>query len=1131
MTGTEAASGGGLNTRQREAVEYSGGPLIVLAGPGTGKTRVIIHRIARMIGDGAEPESIVAVTYTVKAAKQLRERLTELVGGLAADRVNAHTFHGFGYRLVRRFSDYLGLPPTVKLIDSAQTRRLLRSLIREHDLFPELVSQGRDSVLDSCMSVMGHLANHAIFPDKAEEFCRRWAMRLERNSEGLDESEHAAARVEHGRFAQMARLCGLYREACAKRGWLTFDDLILLPIQLLREREAAAVVCRDEYRHWVVDEFQDVNQAQIELLGALCPPGRREGPNLCIVGDDDQSIYEFRGADDQAFARFERLWPRAHTVTLTENYRSQRPVIGVANAIIGRAEHRFAPEKIVERPRETCGEPAAPGAGVECVELDGDYQSGALIAAMILADRAEDETRGSAARGWRDFAVIARSHRDLDRIGSALLMEGVPVRLARGPSALDDRGIRDLLHWIELLAESPTSPTAAFATQWILARPPFSVAPAMLSEWAQAYRAASSRARIAQEEPVAFLGWLQRHHGDDAECGGGVRRLHALEAELRRIATQGTAEEAIFEIIRRTDLAHAELLPGRERGRRVAHLAEVLRFVRDRMDVLDPPADLRAFWGYYQDLSEEERAFRSGNEDPVDGDAEDAEEDRADAVMLLTAHSAKGLEFDTVFVPRCRPGHGYPNTRGGDEDVLPEGLIDRGEDTRGVKERRAAEERRLFYVAATRAERRLVVLADKRKNRSGSVDFFNELTLDDPCRGIVSCVDAAGVLARASELGVRLATHTQLSDIAADLAGEGDLRERVLLQARQEARLHAANALDQIDTAAVTPELLAQVHERLNAAADRLSVAAFVSEFGHAPQWALGRGGPLSAYASRLVEMIARGRDEGDLISTLFKPLKAPLKLSYSWIYEYERCPRCFYLRRVLGFPEPQGVPQVVGTAAHHALAAFYQRVRVAEADGGRRPGLAELLALGRDEFMRSIPARAEADPEQLKQLEAQLRLAFERLISERDEVEQIEHAIRFPYWRGGQEHTFDAKIDRLDRLPSGGHRIVDYKTGKPSAALREPERDDLQLGIYSMALRHHQNGLQPDESDAPPVGLAEYWVLATGERGCIALADMDYVKLKARIDRVIDGLLAGNFERGEPGRGCWGLCEVVVGS
>jgi DNA helicase II / ATP-dependent DNA helicase PcrA len=1127
MTGTDASTAPGLNTSQQEAVAYTGGPLIVLAGPGTGKTRVIIHRIARLIDDGAPPESIVAVTYTVKAARQLRERLADLVGGPAADRVNAHTFHGFGYRLIRRFSDYLGLPATVRIIDSAQTRRLLRSLIREHDLFPELIPLGRDSILDSAIAAIGVLANHAISPDRAADFCRQWAGRLATNADGLDAEKLAADRIAHARFEQMARLCRLFRSACASRGWLTFDDLILLPIRVLREREAAAVICRDEYRHWVVDEFQDVNQAQIELLALLCPPGRRAGSDLCIVGDDDQSIYEFRGADDQAFSRFARTWPGSTTITLTQNYRSQQPIIDTANAIMAAADRRFAPDKIVERPAAFADEAALPGAGVECITLEGDFQAGEVVAASILADRAGAEATTRAPRPWRDFAVIARSHNDLERIAAALSLEAIPVRLARGPSALDDRGIKDLLRWVELLASPPGSATAAYASQWILTRPPFQAGPAAVNEWAQAHRALCSRRRVESGDEPPFLGWLLAQHGDDPLHGSAVCRLHALEADLRAAAAQSTAAEAIFHIIRRADIAHAELLPGRERARRVGHLAQVMRFVHDRLDALDPPADLRAFWSYYQDLSEEEQAFRAAGEDRIDGESDDSDEERADAVTLLTAHSAKGLEFDTVFVPRCRPG-GYPGTRSDSASEVPEGLIDRGDDRRSVTERRAAEERRLFYVAATRAQRRLIVLAASRKSRTKNTDFFNELTLDEPCCSIVTSQSACEVLQRAAAVGVRLSTHSPLTDAAP--AGPGapyEARARLLDQARQEARLSAAGALDQIDTAAVTPERLEEVHQQLKDAAEHLAVAAFIAEFGDPPAWAQSEGA-LGAYAQRLAALARVPGDHTDLAAALFKPVKPPLTLSFSWIYDFERCPRCFYLRRILRFPEPEAPPQLLGSAAHQALAAFYRRTRAAEADGGGRPTLQDLLSLGRAEFLRLLPVRAEADPEQLCQLESQLRLTHERLISETDDVQEVEHTLRFPYPCAGYDHEFEAKVDRLDRLPSG-HRIVDYKTGKPSQRLLQPADDDLQLGIYAMALRHHQNGVA-SSLNFPAIGSAEYWILSTGQRGSLNLADVRYDKLQSRIDEVITKLLTGPFERGKPGEGCWGLCEAVVG-
>jgi DNA helicase-2/ATP-dependent DNA helicase PcrA len=1130
MPGTEAQPE--LNRAQQEAVDHTGTPLIVLAGPGTGKTRVIVYRIARMIRDGVAPESIVAVTYTVKAAAQLRERLAGLVGGPAADRVNAHTFHGFGYRLIRRFPDYLGLPSTLRLIDSAQIRRLLRSLIREHDLFREHLALGRDSVIEQVLSAMDGLANHAVFPDAASRFCTDWARRLEHNLDKLDADALLAQRERHRTFEQASRLCALFREECRKRGWVTFDDLILLPIRLLRERPAAAAICRDDYRHWVVDEFQDVNLAQIELLRELCPPRQRGGPDLCVVGDDDQSIYEFRGADDQAFARFKGVWPGVRTIPLTENYRSEQDVIAAANAIMARAEHRFAPDKVVVRPESRRPALPAPGAGVECITLEGDYQSGEVIAAMILADRASAEPSGLPPRPWKSYAVIARAHTDLERIGSALLMEGIPVRLARGPSALNDRGVRDLINWIDLLANPGSSAAAAFAAQWILSRPPLNVPAQQLAELAHDYRAASSRARLEQREPPAFLDWMLERRGDDEHLGLAVRRLHALEADLRRVAVQGTAEEAVFEIIRRTDLAHAELLPGRERARRVAHLAEVLRFVRDRLDVLDPPANLRAFWSYYQDLSDEDRAFRGNAEDRIDGNGVDEDGPEIDAVALLTAHSSKGLEFDTVFVPRCRSPHGYPSTRVDDDAELPEGLVDRGGDERSLRERRIAEERRLFYVACTRAERRLICLAASRKNRTDSTDFFNELALDEPCRGFVGRLAADEVLENAAALGVKPTPRSVLDDTAVGITTDGDLRTRLIESARREARLAAAAALDQVDSPAATRDALTAAHGRLADAADRLAVASYTAEHAEAPAWAIERGGALATYAGRLAEVMQSQRGGADALAAIFRPLPPPLRLSYSAVLEYEMCPRCYYLRRVLRFPEPERAPQIIGTVAHAALSEFYKRLRAAEADGLFRPGLDELLAIGRSEFLRLLPVRAEADPEQLAQLEAQLRLTHERLVRPDDEVEQLEQTIHFGYTRGEHRHLFDAKIDRIDRLPSGGHRIVDYKTGKPRKSLTQPDKDDLQFGVYAIALRHHQNGLEgePDPLE-PPLGVAEYWLLATGERGAINLADLDYEKLKERIDSAIDGMLSGYFPRGKPGRGCWGLCEMMLGA
>lgn len=1125
---TEGAPAADLNQPQREAIDHDRGPLIVLAGPGTGKTRVITGRVARLIEGGAAPESIVAMTFTVKAARELRERLRGLVGGSAADRVNAHTFHGFGRRLIGRFGDYLGLSGEPRLIDSAEMRRLARGLVRERDLFPDLVASGRDGAISGALATIGSLANNAVLPERAVAFARQWAERAGRNEDGLEQQALAAEQERQRRFAGVAELYRLFTTACAEKGWATFDDFILWPIRLLREREAAASIVRDDYRHVVVDEFQDVNRAQIELLRLLCPARGGEapdGPDLCVVGDDDQSIYEFRGADDRAFAHFDQIWPGARVVSLSQNYRSERPIIDAANAIMARAETRFAPDKVVEAPEERRQASPAEGAGVECLTLHEDGDAGDVIAAMILTDR-----KAFPGRAWADFAVIARTHGDLDRIGSALRMEGIPVRLARGPSALLDLGVQDVLRWIELLASAPADDAATYAAHWLLTRPPHSVAPEVMAEWAQAYKAERSRHRLGGDNGVeaGFSKWLLARHSDDARGSAAIHRFCALESELRREACHKTADAAIFEIIRRTDVAHAELLEGRERAKRVGHLSQMIRFASSRLEALDPPADLASFWSYYHDLSEDESAFRERGEDRIDNDAELTEEG-AEAVSLLTAHSAKGLEFDTVFVPRVRPGHGYPKTSGGDNEELPPGLLDRTGDDRSVKERQVAEERRIFYVACTRAERRLVVLAKKKKSRGKSTDFFEELTLDPPCAGFVTRRDGADVLGEAARLGVKLCSRSAVDEAGADLGVAN--REELIRRARQGARLAAAQGLDSIDRPDAKPHELDEAAACLREASERVALAAHLGEHGMLPEWIERTSAPVRAYAVRLAETFAAGRGDRPFAAELFRPIPAPLSLSFSWVKEYHDCPRCFYLKRVIGVPEPQGKEQLVGTAVHGALAAFYAAQRAAEAEGRARPTLDDLLRFGREEFLAGLPARSVADEEELRQVLAQLRLTHEKLYNPRDEVEQVEFVIRFPYQHGGVAHTCMAKIDRLDRMPAParGHRIVDYKTGQPWKKLTEPKGDDLQLGVYAMGLRWHQDGGNGgEEADLlkAAVGAAEYWLLSTGERGRIDLGEIEYEAIKERIDEAVDGMLAGSYPVGDH---CWSLCKMFA--
>ncbi len=220
-----------LTVAQTSAVEHDAGPLIVLAGPGTGKTRTIVHRIAHQIQTrGIEPERIVALTFTVKAANQLRERLAELIGATQAQRINAHTIHGFGHKIVRRFSDLLGLPGQLEQIDAAQSRRLLKRIVLDHGLFADSRGEGLGALADELEGIFDNLGNMALLPKACAQFSDQWARRLETASRATPIPEDQQAQeARQKRFADTALAYGLYIQECHQRGWITFNDLITLP--------------------------------------------------------------------------------------------------------------------------------------------------------------------------------------------------------------------------------------------------------------------------------------------------------------------------------------------------------------------------------------------------------------------------------------------------------------------------------------------------------------------------------------------------------------------------------------------------------------------------------------------------------------------------------------------------------------------------------------------------------------------------------------------------------------------------------------------------------------------------------------------------------------------------------------
>ncbi len=640
-----------LNPEQREAVEHFEGPCLVLAGAGSGKTRVLTTRVCQLIGDhGVPPGRIMAVTFTNKAAGEMRERVTAMLGEEPRG-IWMGTFHALGARLLRRHAPELGWTRAFAIRDAEQSLREVKRAQIAAGVNPR---RWQPKAIRNCIS---DAKNRLVGP--------------------------AAFAEEHGEAAdfmmrQAALVYPVYQESLRDQDALDFDDLLMLPVRLLEGSERLRTRYRRVFAFLLVDEYQDTNRAQFQFLELLA----REHRNLMVVGDDDQSIYGWRGADIRNILDFERCFPGARVVRLEQNYRSTRAILDAANAVI--SENVYRKEKTLRTDRAG-GEPLT------------SLESGSeMDEARWIVEEIERRMLSEPELDHRDFAVLYRTNAQARAMEDRFWRRGVRYQIVGGVRFYERREIQDVLAYLRLIA----NPRDLDAFERVVNYPRRGVGTVSLKRLLS----------FALAEGIGPLEAAERGT-DIANLSPTARRgLSALAALIRRhsvlAATHSAGEvvDALIDHLKLVELLRAEGPEGDDRAENVKELVSAARqFEAESLPDLedserDAFTDLGLFLQHIALVADIDR------HDPG-----------ADAVTLMTLHSSKGLEFPVVFISGMEEGL-FPLGRAYDDDELLE------------------EERRLFYVGITRARRKVYLTHARSRRRAGEMSWAKPSSFLDVLR-------------------------------------------------------------------------------------------------------------------------------------------------------------------------------------------------------------------------------------------------------------------------------------------------------------------------------------------------------------------------------------------------------------
>ena len=649
MESNESPILAGLNPAQRDAVIHYDVPSLIIAGAGSGKTRVLTSRIAYMIEQGVAPERILALTFTNKAAEQMRTRIAQMLPDNRARRIRMGTFHSVFSRILRENAELIGFPQSFTIYEPADSRNLLKTIVRELNLADEKykpnVLASRISYAKNCLVTPGaYLA-----------------------------SANYAAEDRQAQIPEFGNIYNIYCQRCKHNGAMDFDDLLLQTNILLRDHPDVLRRYQEQFEYILVDEYQDTNYAQYIIIRRLSQLHSR----VCVVGDDAQSIYSFRGAKIENILSFKKDYPSAMVFKLEQNYRSTRTIVEAANSVIARNHKRM---------EKHCFSEGAEGEKIRILKAYTDREE----AEMVVSDLRE-KIRETGDR-WSDVVILYRTNNQSAVLEDNLRRRGVPYRIYKGSSFYDHKEIKDLLAYIRLVI----NPRDDEAFRRIVNYPARGIGETTVQRIAQLAAAQGSSMWEAVDALVA-------EPAADAVQRTIARKVAEFVAMIRALSLARN-EKGLYdfglEIASRSGILaayRAENSP--EATSALDNIEELL----NSMQLFKEQRDAEIRGGERQ--ADEEATIEEWLQQVMlmtDMDKDDPEED--DKVTLMTVHSAKGLEYKYVYIVGLEENL-FPSQRAAES---PDGI---------------EEERRLFYVALTRAKVQATISYAETRFKWGNMEF------------------------------------------------------------------------------------------------------------------------------------------------------------------------------------------------------------------------------------------------------------------------------------------------------------------------------------------------------------------------------------------------------------------------